>query len=757
MDRKMVRRLDAALIVAGLVVVAVLFMAATKPGRPVLTVWSCGSNYESMTDMGRRFEEKLNCRVRYTAAPVGYLLELAIQSKTPPDVIVGRGGPGWEALRQEGELARGPVFFALDPYVMITPLGNPADIQSIEDVGREGVRVAASPWAMRPRGKCPAHLMFCVSLQFFPGLEERWESNTTVPMKCGRKLAEPVVAGQVDVAIVPRCMTSWEGVKGKVDVVPIATEHLLALKKCRATIPQCCGIMTRARNPELANEFVDEILHGLGPELFPEHGYIPITAREAELLKSFMQVFIPKDSVGWQVDVAKGLSEDGAHHSALRRWLQIASFFAPGHYQARSRFRAGEVLMTLGQEELARVQWQRLVDEFPRPGKLEWESTVLNVGKPVPGVERLPEAHWVEEGKKALASLGASGSVDAEQARWLSEFPIPHIPIKEGDPDKNGLRAMELGKDEIEAGHYVGATRDLLKVISLSYHSKHMPEARFWIGVVSHLRGLDAVAAKDWRALIAAHGESEWAHAATRALALLGEGASDAGGGPATSVDMPPWEPAYMTHGERGMTYGMMLWEHDLPLYCFKEMVKTLHGIYKKPGPLWAMARYRAGVCCLALGKPEAAHSQWTLLQRCWPTSRWVKRASEAKGTLPDDRRRDLPFVAKYATPEAIEDLKKPAKGGWVKRYRMAEEFLGAGVLEGDQCLLEYWKVMTVTDPSQEKNVEYRPKAELKCGVVLRQAGREDAARRHFERVLSKHPDSEAANAARAALEKGGE
>ncbi len=748
-----VARADTILIVAGLVAVAILSVAATRPGRQVLTVWSCGSNYESLSDFSREFEARHACRVRYTAAPVQYLLEHAMETPTPPDVIVGRAGPGWEALRQAGKLGQGPVFFAMDPYVIITPRGNPAGIENIADLGREGVKVAAAPTAMRPRGKCAGHLMASVSEAFYPGLVERWENNCSGYTQCGRKLADPVVAGKVDAAVVPLCMTSFPGVAGKVEVIPIAAKHLLSMKQCRATIPQCCGILSNPRQPELARQYVADLQGDMGRSVFTRHGYLPLDSPAGRELKPLITVFTPQDQAGWQVHMAMGLYEDGALLTALRRFMVVTHTFGPNHYQARARFWAGKCLQALGNDEAARQQWQRVIDEFPRKGKLEWESRVLHVGKPVPGVEKLPETHWVRQAREALASAGGSGQFSPEHKRMLEAFKITHEPVMEGDPDKNGTRDLQLGKDLLEMGHYTGATRDLLKVLTIDYPSRHMRQARFWLGVTSYLRELPGVAVKDWQEL--SSGDDRWAAEAKKALNIVRGAVSE----PASevAVPMPPWEPAYETHAQRGMSYGMALWEHHLPLHCFKEMGKIISGIYGKPAELAAMARYRMGVCCVALDKPQAAYSQWTMLKRCYPgATRWVKMTAEAQAKLPPEARRDLPFVGKLSTDAAIAELKKPPKSSFGKRFRLAEEMFNVDLLEGDSCLLEYWKVMTVTDPSQEKNKQIRPMAEYKAGLVCRKSGREEAARRHLQNVVDKYPRHKAAGLAARALAKGG-
>jgi len=313
----------------GVLVIAAMGVAWWAPWKPTLVVWSCGSNYESIADFSRGFEEGHNCRVRYTGAPVQYLLELALQRTGEVDVIVGRAGPGWEKLRQEDKLAYGPVYFVVDPYVIITQQGNPKGIAGLEDLGKPGIRVAHSPYAMRPRGMCPAHLMAAASEQFHPGLVERWENNAVDVLKCGRMLHEPVVAGEADAAVVPLNVTAWPELRGRVEVIPIDTKYLLAMKQCRATMPQCAGVVARARQSELARAFVDELAAPSGRALLERHGYVHISAPQAKAFEPLLEVFVPQNMAAWQVHLGRRLDADEVHREAIRRFFCVINLFGP--------------------------------------------------------------------------------------------------------------------------------------------------------------------------------------------------------------------------------------------------------------------------------------------------------------------------------------------------------------------------------------------------------------------------------------------
>ncbi len=614
MPKSKVAVIDATIILIGLAVLIGLGLTWWAPWRPVLIVWSCGGNYESLCDYSRWFEQKYNCRVRYTGAPIQYLLELAADPEAPVDVLVGRGGPGWKVLYQRGRLGRGPVFFGVDPFVIATPKGNPAQIQDIKDLGEPGVRLTYSPLAMRPRGKCISHLMVSVSDKFYPGLVERWINNSVVKVKCGRKLLDPVVDGRVDAVIVPRSTTTWPEVQGKIEVIPIGPKYHDAMKSCRAVPPQCCGVLSTTSNPQLANAYVDGIISQEGQAIFAKRGYLPIDSPQAQAYSALLQVFIPQNMPAWQMHMAQRLYDDAAYGSALRRCFQIIGLFGPSHYDARARYYAGLAARGLGKDDVARLEWQRLVREFPRKGKLEWERGILQVGEPIPDVEEMPEEHWVQLARDGLKELGDTRSLSAEHHRWLAAFPPERVRLWEGYAGKSGRRWFAVAEDSLAAGQYVAATREYLKVLTLSYPSSYMAAARFRVALCDYLRGYVTDAIAQWQQLAAELPDDEWGRAAARALKMA-DGAQDTASDAPPAVSVPEWTYAYDTDQQRGMSYGMALFEHHMPLYALKEMVKISQGIYKKPGKMLPEARFKAGVCCLAMGKAEAAAMQWQMCQ----------------------------------------------------------------------------------------------------------------------------------------------
>ncbi|MEA3403394.1 MAG: substrate-binding domain-containing protein [Armatimonadota bacterium] len=716
MSRRALSWIDAAIILVVLATVAGLYVSYISPGTPTLVIWSCGGNYHGLNAFSQRFEQRHHCRVQYTAAPIQYLLEQVAFGESHPDMLVGRAGPGWDALKKLGKLGEGPDFFGADPYVIITPAGNPAGITGIRDLGRPGVRVAYSPHAMRPKGKCPSHLMGMVASKFFPGLEERWENNAVGRLTCGRDLLEPITSGAADAAIVSRSQIAYPGVdRQALEIVPIELKHLDAMKVCRATIGQCVGILAEARHPELARRFRDAMLGELGREVFEEYGYIHITSPEVHHWDPFMVTFVPRRMPPWQVELGDRLAEEGIVREAIRRYLKVIHTFGPNEFEPYCRYQIGELLADQGRMAAAAEQWRRLIRDYPRPGPHEYGSPVFEVVVAGPELGLKPEEHYVKQARQALRGLPASDREEQHVAEdeVVAATSISAPRVVDGDPPKNGTRELALAEDLFAVGDYEYATRDYLKVLHLCYPSRYQPQASLRLGACAYLRGKPGLAKRQWEWTVAQFADSDAARQASQALQALGgsEAEQPESGCP---VEMPPWQPTHDTWAERGMSYGMALYEHDLPLFTFKEMVKLLHGVYQRH-TLGPQARYRAGIAAWEVGHPRAGILQWRICQAQQPQSPWAERSRNAIQAalqwpeLTDEQRAEVEAAVSEPIP-AVPKRNKPAC--W-QRYSLGREFLMVGVLDEGQAAMEFMKALTVTHASKSKYDEsVVPKAE---------------------------------------------
>jgi len=662
------------------VAITLILVGARLWPRPALDVWSCGGNYELLGEYVAEFEAREGVRVRYTAAPAAFLLAQALSSANPPDVIVGRGGPGWGSLPDVGLCSGPPLVFAADPLVIAVVPGNPKGIQSVEDLGRDGVRVAMSPGAMRPKAKVPGMFMMAVSAKLYPGLVERWENHTVVREKCGRKLLDSLLDGRADAAIAPRSLLFYDVYRGKIEEVEIPAAELLTMRACPA-IPQC--VASLSGKDGTPNELAQRFVAGFAEdgERLSRHGYVPVGDPRAKAIRRLLNSMSPKNMAGWQVLLAEKLNQAGVASETRRRYLKVLNTFGPNRYTARALCSTAAQALAEGNPQAARLDWQRVLTDYPPPKSAEYGlPTSPQTAKRQP-VQSVSYEHWLQEAKESLAKIKDGGEPSPALADPLVQELFP-FRISQGDPPKNGTRDLALGLHLMVAGDYDFATRDLLKIATLHYPSRHMPAAEYLLGICAEARGENDTARRQWERTVRDYPQSRAAKFAKQALARLTTPKAVPKG-----EAMPAWAECFDTHGDRAMTYGMRLYEHRLPLFAFKEMAKIVSGVYGKHR-LGARARYCAGVACAAFGNQDAAAYEWGVCSRAAKGTPWADRAVKRlkQGT-------SRPGPQPKSTP------KKPAKGSTAKRFRVAEEFRQAGVHEQGQIILEYLKVLTVARP----------------------------------------------------------
>lgn len=650
--------------------------------RPTLVLWSCGGNYELLRDYVTAFEAKEKVRVRYTAAPAAFLLARALDCSHPPDVIVGRGGPGWDALQDVGRAAGPPLVFASDPLVIAVVPGNPCHIESVEDLGRADVRVSLSPGAMRPKSKVPAMFMAAVSEELCPGLVERWENQAVSRDTCGRRLLDPLLDGTADAALAPRSLLFYPAYAGRVEEIPIPAATLLAMPSCPA-IPQCGVVLGNdGQKTELAQRF----LAGLATDtaVLARHGYVPVGDPRSQEIGPLLKAMSPKDMPGWQTFLAESLATAGVHREARRRFLQVLYVFGPSRYAEHALCRVAAQSSAEGRIAAARLDWQRVLDEFPPDEPVEYDLPTSPQKASRQPIQELPHEHWREEAEAGLRQCrGQTAEADPILQDPLVRELFP-VRVTQGDPPKNGTRDLGLGLHEMVVGELEYATRDLLKVVTLHYPSRHMATAEYLLGLCAEGRGLPEVAWQQWERTVRDYPGTHPAELAAQALHRLPAGART------PPMAMPPWTESFATAAERGMTYGMRLHAHHLPLFTTKEMLKLICGIYGKHS-LGGETRFRAGVACQELGNLDAAVRQWRSCLRDAPDSPWAEASRQA---LVACGREAIPLPGQ--TPP-------PAKGSLGQRFRLAEELNGAGLTDEGQPILEYLKVLTVARPPAGK------------------------------------------------------
>lgn len=258
--------------------------------RPQLLVWSCGGNYDFLLEFNERFEQLSRCRITYSSAPVEHLISVLTSRPRGVDVLVGRSGPGWSDLQERGRLAGKPEVFALDPYVIIVPCGNPAAIRGIADLKRPEVKTVYAPTSSGPSGKVVQFILEAADEVVEPGIWEGYVRNAVEAHDCGWKVFPPIIEGRAHASVTRLSMTTVKETKGKVDVIPIRVEVMAAMKEGHGAIPQRCALLADGRNPELAGRYARDLRGELGLNISAKHGYIHRLSAEAKSYQSLFQM-----------------------------------------------------------------------------------------------------------------------------------------------------------------------------------------------------------------------------------------------------------------------------------------------------------------------------------------------------------------------------------------------------------------------------------------------------------------------------------
>ncbi len=654
-----------------------LWVRNETPWRRTLVVWCCGSNYESQVDYGRQFGREHGCKVLVVGAPIQYLLQLAARVKPRALILAGRAGPGWEWIKQKGLLAHGPVFFAFDPYVIVVPPDNPGKIQSEKDLGG-GVVASMAPLAMRPKGKCIGHLLSAIAYELdSPWLAEVYYMAATKTVKCGRLLFRPLKQGEAFVTITQRSQTTHPDAQG-LKVIDIDPKYQVKMKRCRATIPQCVGVVSGELHDPLLLAYANGAADPKARELFERHGYYHITNPKAKAFKALEKVYLPKQPQQVQQQLAEELMADGMWDLALRRWLKIVHVFGPSPYDAKATYMAGYCALQMGLKRGAAALWRRCVRIYPRRGLKEWGGPLFLMGLKNPDPKDLNEKLWAEKAREELKKLrgedlGEFGDdwEPSDVTDFLRDYPPVEIRIIEADLPKGSRRNLAVAEDELLVGAYELALKDYNKVYTLNAPNRWSAMAMCRAGQCAWLLGNKAAAVDIWELCKTAYNGQPWGDLAGRLLYLAGlEGETPVNAGvPKGAVQVlerevvGPEEDTFVVRGLNNIVMDFRTANLDGG-GALKECYKVVHRFYRGPSKAsqqageamapsgaarkkksrerapvpeskdvhkWrAQASYWAGIVLCWMGKPKRAVIQWQQTRRQFGDTEFAAKARDA-------------------------------------------------------------------------------------------------------------------------------
>ena len=236
-----------------------------------LQVWSCGGLAEAFIPANKAYEQETGCKIDYTGA-FARALGKSLLGDAKTEVFAPRVLKLAQKLKAQGKMLHfAPLCFT--KYVLVTPKGNPAKIESIQDLSRPGIRTVLSPDASPPGGEASTIILKKA------GVLEQAQKNVVVVGDCVQRVVPDIIEGTADAAVVELRLTKKTGFKDKMDVFDIPEEFFPP-----APVTFVVEIMKLAHRADLAEDFIKFIRSERGQAFFETAGFIPALSAEGERL-----------------------------------------------------------------------------------------------------------------------------------------------------------------------------------------------------------------------------------------------------------------------------------------------------------------------------------------------------------------------------------------------------------------------------------------------------------------------------------------
>ena len=216
----------------------------------------CGAGMRKpMDEIGVLFEEEYGVPVQYNYAGSNTLLT-QIELTGEGDVYMPGATYYFEVAAEKGFVDNSSNV-AYHVPVIITPLDNPANIDSLDDLANDDVSVVLGDPQAAAIG------VLCDKMLTKKGIYNQTEDNVVARGATVNELVTYITLGQADASIV------WEDLvrnNDAVNVIEIAEDDNIIKIVPIATL-------TTSENPEIAAEFVDFVVSDEGHSIFEEYGF----------------------------------------------------------------------------------------------------------------------------------------------------------------------------------------------------------------------------------------------------------------------------------------------------------------------------------------------------------------------------------------------------------------------------------------------------------------------------------------------------
>src|SRR6266404_6670262 len=235
-------------------------LSARAQGPKEVVVFAAASLREPFAEMGKRFEATHpGTKVVFNLAG-SQELRTQIENGAPADVFASADQKHMQALVAD-KLAGTPKVFARNEPVLVVPKGNPAKLAGLQDLPKARRIVVGVPEV--PIGAYTLRILDAASMQYGGDFRARVEARVASRELNVRQVLAKVSLGEADAAIVYRTDAATAR---KVEVISIPADLNVV-----AGYP--IAVLTRARQPALAEEFVRLVLSPAGREVLASFGF----------------------------------------------------------------------------------------------------------------------------------------------------------------------------------------------------------------------------------------------------------------------------------------------------------------------------------------------------------------------------------------------------------------------------------------------------------------------------------------------------
>lgn len=230
-------------------------------GTPRLMIFAASSLTDAFTECEAAFEEANPGWDVIISTAGSQSLRLQIEQGAEADVFASANPAHVEAL-VTGGLVNESLPFVANALVIAVPDDNPANIESVNDLGQAERLVIGSPEV--PIGRYTAEFLERADAAIGGGFEAAVRESVVSEEGNVRLVIGKVEIGEADAAIVYRTdAASREGVT-IVDVpeamAPLAEYHI--------------GVVSDSHHPEMAQAWLEFVMRGTGQAILTSHGFL---------------------------------------------------------------------------------------------------------------------------------------------------------------------------------------------------------------------------------------------------------------------------------------------------------------------------------------------------------------------------------------------------------------------------------------------------------------------------------------------------